>query len=157
MLNIIKVEQKKALKRKLNVCAYARVSNGKDAMLHSLDIQVSHYSESIQANPEWNYVGVYVDEAISGTKDSRDNCNRMIIDARSGKIDLIITKSISRFARNTVTLLETIRELKKHNVEVFFEKENIYTFDGKGELLIMIMSSLAQEESRSISKNVTWG
>ena len=100
----------------------------------------------------------FTDEGISGTNTKkRDGFNRMIEDAVNGKIDLILTKSVSRFARNTVDSLVTIRQLKEKGVEVYFEKENIYTFDGKGELLLTIMSSLAQEESRSISENVTWG
>ena len=133
------------------VAAYARVSCGKDAMLHSLSAQVNYYSNL------WTFCGVYADEAKTGTKDSRENFQSLIEDCKAGKIDLIITKSNSRFARNTVTLLNTIRELKSLGVEVYFEKENIYTLDSKGELLITIMSSLAQEESRSISENVTWG
>lgn len=101
---------------------------------------------------------VYTDEGISGTNTRhRDGFNEMVEDALAGKIDLIVTKSVSRFARNTVDSLVTIRKLKDHGCECFFEKENIFTFDGKGELLITIMSSLAQEESRSISENVTWG
>lgn len=126
-------------------------------MLRSLSAQVSFYSSMIQNHKGWNYVGVYSDEAITGTKETRESFQRLLNDCRNGKIDLIITKSVSRFARNTVDSLVTIRKLKEHNVEVYFEKENIYTFDGKGELLLTIMSSLAQEESRSISQNVTWG
>jgi DNA invertase Pin-like site-specific DNA recombinase len=142
----------------MRVAAYARVSSGKDEMLHSLAAQVSHYSDYIQKHPGWVYVGVYSDEGISAVNTKkRDGFNRMVADALAGKIDLIVTKSVSRFARNTVDSLTTVRNLKEKGVEVFFEKENIYTFDGKGELLITIMSSLAQEESRSISENVTWG
>lgn len=126
-------------------------------MLRSLSAQVSFYSSMIQNHKSWNYVGVYSDEAITGTKEARESFQRQLNDCRNGKIDLIITKSVSRFARNTVDSLVTIRKLKEHNVEVYFEKENIYTFDGKGELLLTIMSSLAQEESRSISQNVTRG
>ena len=111
----------------------------------------------IQNHSNWQYVGVYADEALTGTKDNRKNFQRLLADCREGKVDMIITKSISRFARNTVTLLETVRELKTMGVDVFFEEENIWTLDSKGELLITIMSSLAQEESRSISENVTWG
>ena len=144
-----------APKRK-RVAAYCRVSSGKDAMLHSLSAQVSYYSDYIQKHG-WEYAGVYSDEAITGTKDKRDGFNEMIADALAGKISLILTKSVSRFARNTVDSLTTIRTLKAHGVEVFFEKENIWTFDSKGELLLTIMSSLAQEESRSISENITWG
>ena len=103
-------------------------------------------------------VEVYTDEGITGTNTKkRDGFNRMIADALAGKIDLIITKSISRFARNTVDTLTAVRQLKDKGVEVFFEKENIYTMDSKGELLITIMSSLAQEESRSISENGRMG
>jgi DNA invertase Pin-like site-specific DNA recombinase len=91
------------------VCAYTRVSSGKDAMLHSLSAQVSYYSSYIRKNPEWEYVGVYTDEALTGTKGNRQEFQRMLQDCRNGKIDMIITKSISRFARNTVTLLETVR------------------------------------------------
>ena len=116
------------------------------------------YTQYIKRNPEWEFVKVYTDEGISGTNTKhRIGFNEMIAEAMSGKIDLIVTKSVSRFARNTVDSLVTIRKLKEKGVEVYFEKENIYTFDGKGELLLTIMSSLAQEESRSISENVTWG
>lgn len=143
---------------KKRVAAYARVSSGKDDMPHSLSAQVSYYSSLIQAHNDWEYVGVYADEGITGTSTKhRDGFNLMIKDALDGKIDLILTKSVSRFARNTVDSLTTVRKLKDAGVEVYFEKENIYSFDSKGELLITIMSSLAQEESRSISENVTWG
>lgn len=109
------------------VVAYARVSSGKDAMLHSLSAQISYYSDLIQSHPGWVYGGVYADEALTGTKDSRDNFQQMLSDCRAGKIDLVITKSISRFARNTVTLLNTVRELKSLGVNVYFEEQNIYT------------------------------
>lgn len=140
------------------VAAYARVSTDSDEQLTSYEAQVDYYTKYIQANPEWSFAGMYTDEGISGvmTK-NRDGFNSMVSDALSGKIDLIITKSVSRFARNTVDSLTTVRMLKEKGVEVYFEKENIYTLDGKGELLITIMSSLAQEESRSLSDNVTWG
>lgn len=140
------------------VAAYARVSTESEEQQSSYDAQVSHYTQFIQDKRDWTYVNVYSDEGLSGTSTrKRDGFNRMIRDALSGKIDLIITKSVSRFARNTVDTLSTVRKLKERGVEVFFEKENIYTMDSKGELLITIMSSLAQEESRSISENVTWG
>ena len=143
---------------KRRVAAYARVSSDSDEQYTSFEAQVDYYTKYIANHPEWEYAGIYTDEGISGTNTKhRDGFNRMVKDALGGKIDLIITKSVSRFARNTVDSLTTIRELKEHNVEVFFEKENIYTLDSKGELLITIMSSLAQEESRSISENVTWG
>jgi len=140
------------------VAGYARVSTNEEEQLNSYAAQVEHYTRHIQANPEWEFVGVYTDEGITATNTKkRDGFNRMIQDALAGKIDLIITKSVSRFARNTVDSLTTVRRLKERGVEVYFEKENIYTLDSKGELLITIMSSLAQEESRSISENVTWG
>ena len=142
---------------KKRVAAYARVSGGKDASLHSLSAQIAFYSGLIQRNNEWEYAGVYADEATTGTKDNRREFQKMLKDCKQGKIDLILTKSISRFAKNTIDTLTTVRQLKEKGIEVFFEKENIYTLDSKGELLITIMSSIAQEESRSISENVTWG
>ncbi len=138
------------------VAAYARVSSGKDAMLHSLAAQVSYYSGLIQKNPRWIYAGVYADEAMSGTKDSRPEFLRMIADCKTGKIDMIITKSISRFARNTVTLLEIVRELKLLGVDVFFEEQNIHSIGGDGELLLSILASYAQAESLSASENCKW-
>lgn len=138
------------------VAAYARVSSGKDAMLHSLSAQVSYYSNLIQRNPEWRYAGVYVDEALTGTKDNRKGFQRMLADCRAGKIDRIITKSISRFARNTVTLLETVRELKTLGVDVYFEEQNIHSMSGDGELMLSILASFAQEESLSVSENCKW-
>ena len=140
------------------VAAYARVSTNDEEQLTSYETQVKYYTEYIKNNPAWDFVEVYADEGISGTSTKRrDGFNRMVADALDGKIDLIITKSVSRFARNTVDSLITVRQLKEKSVEVFFEKENIYTLDSKGELLITIMSSLAQEESRAISENVAWG
>lgn len=141
---------------KKRVAAYARVSSGKDAMLKSLSAQVSYYSDFIQKQCGWEYVGVYADEALSGTKDTRAEFQRLLSDCRSGKIDLIITKSISRFARNTVTMLETIRELKGLNIDVFFEKENIHSISGDGELMLTILASFAQAESHSVSENCKW-
>lgn len=138
------------------VAAYARVSSGKDTMLQSLSAQISYYSNLIQKHPGWQYCGVYADEAMTGTKDDRENFQRLLEDCRSGKIDMIITKSISRFARNTVTLLETVRELKLLGVNVFFEEQNIYTLSADGELMMTILASYAQEESRSASENQKW-
>lgn len=140
----------------LRVAAYARVSSGKDAMLHSMSAQVSYYSELIQRNPEWKYAGVYTDEAFTGTKDNREGFQRMLEDCRAGKIDRIITKSISRFARNTLTLLNTVRELKELGVDVYFEEQNIHSMSGDGELMLTILASFAQEESRSVSENCKW-
>lgn len=147
-----------AFQKKKRVAAYARVSTDSEEQLSSYEAQVGFYTRHIQGNPEWEFVQVYTDEGISGTNTKkREGFNRMISDALEGKIDLILTKSISRFARNTVDTLTAIRKLKEKGVEVYFEKENIYTLDAKGEVMITIMSSLAQEESRSISENVTWG
>ena len=144
--------------RRRRVAGYARVSTDSDEQFTSYEAQVDYYTRYIQSNPEWEFVKVYTDEGISGTNTKhREGFKEMITDTLAGKIDLIVTKSVSRFARNTVDSLVTIRKLKENGVECFFEKENIYTFEGKGELLITIMSSLAQEESRSISENITWG
>jgi len=143
---------------KRKVAGYARVSSDKDEQQNSYEAQVEYYTDYIKRNPEWEFVEVYTDEGISGTSTKyREGFKRMIADALDGKIDLILTKSVSRFARNTVDSLTTIRQLKDKGTEVYFEKENIFTMDSKGELLLTIMSSLAQEESRSISKNITWG
>ena len=140
------------------VAGYARVSTDTEEQLTSYEAQVDYYTNHIRSNPDWEFIGVYTDEGISATSTKkRDGFNRMIGDALAGKIELIVTKSVSRFARNTVDTLTTVRQLKEKGVEIYFEKENIYTLDSKGELLITIMSSLAQEESRSISENVTWG
>lgn len=145
-----------ALPTSKRVAAYARVSSGKDAMLHSLSAQVSYYSDLIQRNPQWQYVGVYADEALTGTKADRPEFQRLLADCRSGKVDMIITKSISRFARNTVTMLETVRELKSIGVDVYFEEQNLHSTSGDGELMLTIMASFAQEESRSVSENCKW-
>ena len=138
------------------VAAYARVSSGKDAMLHSLSAQVSYYSALIQKQTGWLYCGVYADEAFTGTKDSRDGFQSLLAECRAGNIDMVITKSISRFARNTVTLLETVRELKALGVDVYFEEQNIHTMSADGELMMTILASYAQEESRSASENQKW-
>ena len=138
------------------VAAYARVSSGKDAMLQSLAAQISYYSELIQKHRGWEYVGVYADEAKTGTKDSRENFQRLLVDCRAGKIDMVITKSISRFARNTITLLETVRELKTLGTDVFFEEQNIHSISADGELMLTILASYAQEESLSASENQKW-
>ena len=145
-------------RKKRKVCGYARVSTDHEEQQSSYEAQLDYYTTYIQSREDWEFVGMYSDEGITGTSTRyRDGFKQMIADALAGKIDLIITKSVSRFARNTVDSLSTIRKLKENGVEIYFEKENIWTFDAKGELLITIMSSLAQEESRSISENTTWG
>lgn len=146
------------LRKRKRVVAYARVSMETERLKHSLSAQISFYSEFIQKNPEWEYVGVYADDGISGTKtDKRKNFLKMIADCEAGLIDIILTKSISRFARNTVDLLDTVRKLRERGIEVRFEKERINTLSGDGELMLTILASFAQEESRSISDNVKWG
>ena len=153
---IKKVVQSPRLDAKNRVAAYARVSSGKDAMLHSLSAQVSYYSNLIQSNPDWLYAGVYSDEAKTGTKENRDGFLRLVADCRDGRINMVITKSISRFARNTVTLLETVREFKLLGVDVYFEEQNIHTMSADGELMLSILASYAQEESLSASENQKW-
>lgn len=141
--------------KKKRVAAYCRVSSGKDAMLHSLSAQISYYSDYIQKHG-WEYAGVYADEALTGTKDNRENFQRLLAECRKGTVQMVITKSISRFARNTVTLLETVRELKALGVDVFFEEQNIHTMSADGELMLTILASYAQEESLSVSENMKW-
>lgn len=140
----------------VRVAAYARVSSGKDAMLHSLSAQISYYSNLIQSHPGWLYSGVYADEALTGTKEDRPNFQRLLRESRAGNIDLIITKSVSRFARNTVTLLQTVRELKALGIGVYFEEQRIYTLSADGELMLTILASYAQAESQSASENAIW-
>lgn len=145
-------------KKKRRVAAYARVSTDSDEQLTSYEAQVDYYTNYIKGRDDWEFVSVYTDEGITGCNTKhREGFKRMVADALAGRIDLIVTKSVSRFARNTVDSLTTVRQLKEKGVEIYFEKENIWTLDSKGELLITIMSSLAQEESRSISENCTWG
>ena len=145
------------LKPKKWVAAYARVSMESERLQHSLSAQISYYNEKIQKNPDWLFAGVYADYGISGTGTAkRDEFNRMLADCEAGKIDIVLTKSISRFTRNTVDLLETVRHLKEIGVEVWFERENIHSMSGDGELMLSILASFAQEESRSISSNIKW-
>ena len=140
------------------VAAYARVSTDSEEQMTSYEAQVDYYTKFIKSRSDWEFVTVYTDEGISAVNTKkREGFKQMVADGLEGKFDLLVTKSVSRFARNTVDSLTTVRKLKEKGVEVWFEKENIYTLDSKGELLITIMSSLAQEESRSISENVTWG
>lgn len=144
--------------QKLRVAAYARVSTEQDEQQSSYEAQVKYYTNYIRNNPNWEFVGVFADEGITGTNTkNREGFNLMIEKALNREIDLILTKSISRFARNTVDTLQMVRKLKAAGVEVIFEKENLHTFDPKCEVMLTIMASLAQEESRSISENVRWG
>ena len=159
MRKISKIEPKlPIIQARKKVAAYARVSRDTERLMHSVSAQVSYYSALIQKNPEWEYAGVYADMGISGTDTSkRGEFLRMLADCEEGKIDIILTKSISRFARNTVDLLETVRHLKNLGIEVRFEKEHINSLSEDGELMLTLLASFAQEESRSISENVKWG
>lgn len=149
-INIEKVVRKR-------VAAYARVSVDKGRSLDSLSRQVSYYNKLIQSNPQWKFAGVYFDKGITGTSTkNRAEFNRMIEDCKKGSIDIIITKSIQRFARNTLDLLTTVRELKSINVEVYFERENISSLSADGELMLTILASFAQEEALSTSQNIKW-
>jgi DNA invertase Pin-like site-specific DNA recombinase len=152
--NNIKAQEKP----KLRVAAYCRVSTDSDEQATSYEAQVEHYTQFIQKNSEWELAGIFADDGISGTNTKkRGEFNRMIEECMAGNIDMLITKSISRFARNTLDCLKFIRELKEKNIPVFFEKENINTMDSKGEVLLTIMASLAQQESQSLSQNVKLG
>lgn len=156
-INLVTLSPLNELSRR-KVAAYARVSTDDEEQATSYETQVKHYTEFIQKKPEWEYVKVYADDGISGTSTKRrESFNEMINDALDGKIDLIITKSISRFARNTLDTIFYTRKLKAKGIEVYFEKENLWSLDDKTEFLLTIMASMAQEESRSISQNVTMG
>ena len=145
-----------SLPNKKKVAAYCRVSVEKDAMLHSLANQVSYYQDYISSNPNWIFVGIYADEGISCTKGKRPEFIRLIEDCKAHKIDLIITKSISRFARNTTLLLETTRLLKSLNIDVYFEEQNMHSLSSDGELMLTLLASFAEEEAKSMSNNVRW-
>ena len=132
---------------KLKVAAYCRVSTDSEEQASSYEVQVAHYTQFIQKNPEWELAGIFADDGISGTNTKkRDEFNRMIEECKVGNIDMVLTKSISRFARNTLDCLKYIRMLKEKGIAVYFQKENINTLDAKGEVMITIMASLAQQE-----------
>ena len=158
MAKIIKLTpQAPALPPRLRVAAYARVSKDTEQLMHSLSAQVSHYSDLIQHTPGWAYAGVYVDAGLTGTSASaRPEFQRLIADCDAGKIDIVLTKSISRFARNTVDLLSTVRRLKALGIEVRFEREHINSLSADGEVMLSILASFAQEESTSLSNNIKW-
>ena len=159
MARITKIEATPVLaaKKKTRVAAYARVSTSSDEQLLSLETQKEHYDNFINANPDWEYAGLYYDEGISGTKvEKRDGLLALLKDCEDGKIDRVITKSISRFSRNTTDCLEMVRSLARLNIYLFFEKENIDTEHMSSELMLSILSSIAESESRSISENEKW-
>lgn len=139
--------------KKKRVCAYARVSTDSRKQGESLENQISSYERSLKANPEYEFVGVFADQGISGFSRNRPEFQRMVQVAKDGQIDLIITKSISRFARNTAVLLETVRELRLIGVAVYFEEQNINTLSGDGEVMLTVLASFAEEESRNVSEN----
>ena len=156
MPEIKEIKTMPRFEKKLRVAGYCRVSSGKDEQLHSLSVQVGYFKERIVRHPGWEFVGVFFDEAKTGTKESRSGFQDLLAACRSGQVDMVITKSISRFARNTVTLLETVRELKAIGVDVFFEEQNTHTKSSDGELMLTILASYAQEESLSASENQKW-
>ena len=156
MAKITTIKPSKKLTKLLRVAAYARVSRNKESLLHSFNAQVEHYRTLIKSNKDYIYKGVFADFGISGTKDDREEFNKLIDECRKGEIDLIITKSISRFARNTATLLKVIRELKSLKVDVFFEEQNIHSNSEEGEFILTVLATMAQEEARDMSENVKW-
>jgi DNA invertase Pin-like site-specific DNA recombinase len=151
-----KLAQLPKIAKRKRVAAYARVSSDKYAMRHSLSAQISYYSAYIGRHPQWEFAGIYADEPTTGTKDNRAQFQRLLTDCRAGLIDMVITKSVTRFARNTLTTLDTLRELKSIGVDVFFDKENIHSISGDGELMLTLLASYAQEESLSVSENCKW-
>ena len=155
-MKITEIPAKPQEKRTIRVAAYARVSSDKDAAFHSLEAQTAYYEEYVFARSDWELVGIYSDNGISGTIINRPEFQRLIEDCRAGKIDLVVTKSITRFARNTVILLETIRELKALGIDCYFEKENLHSISPDGELLLTLLAMYAEEEARSASENQLW-
>ena len=156
MLQIEEIPAKPKVPKKIRVAAYARVSSDKDAAFHSLEAQTEYYRDYVAARPDWELVSIYSDNGISGTTIYRPEFQRMLQDCRDGKIDLVVTKSVTRFARNTVILLETIRDLKKLGVDCYFEKEDMHSISPDGELLLTLLAMYAEEEARSASENQKW-
>ena len=155
-MRLRKIEPIEAKTKKIRVCAYARVSTDSLKQGESFENQVTTYEALIKSNSEYEFAGVYADQGLSGTSENRPEFQRMLTDCRAGKIDLIITKSISRFARNTIIVLDYTRELKQLGIGVYFEENNINTLSAEGELMMTVLASFAQEESRSISENNKW-
>ena len=155
-MKITEIPAKPKEQRKIKVAAYARVSSDKDAAFHSLEAQRGYYEAYVAAHPDWELVGLYSDNGITGTTINRPEFQRMLEDCRDGKVDLVITKSVTRFARNTVILLETVRELKGLGVDCYFEKEDMHSISPDGELLLTLLAMYAEEEARSASENQKW-
>lgn len=155
-MRITEIPAKPKEQKITRVAAYARVSSDKDAAFHSLEAQTEYYEDYVAAHQDWELVGLYSDNGISGTIINRPEFQRMLEDCRAGKIDLVITKSVTRFARNTVILLETVRELKKLGIDCYFEKEDMHSISPDGELLLTLLAMYAEEEARSASENQLW-
>lgn len=155
-MKITEIPAKPKEQKTIRVAAYARVSSDKDAAFHSLEAQTEYYQEYVAKHPDWELTGIYSDNGISGTIINRPEFQRMLEDCRAGKIDLVITKSITRFARNTVVLLETVRELKRLGIDCYFEKEDMHSISPDGELLLTLLAMYAEEEARSTSENQLW-
>ena len=154
---IDKIQSSQAAKKKLRVAAYCRVSTDSDAQLESLETQKTHYENYIKSRKDWEFAGLYFDEGVTGTKaDKRHKLMQLLADCKARKIDFIITKSISRFSRNTTDCLEIVRTLLNLNIPVYFEKENINTGSMESELFLSVLSSMAEGESTSISENSKW-
>ena len=155
-MNVIEIPAKPKEEKTIRVAAYARVSADKDAAFHSLEAQTEYYEEYVRNHAGWELVGLYSDNAISGTTINRPEFQRMLKDCRDGKIDLVVTKSITRFARNTVILLQTTRELKELGIDCYFEKENMHSISPDGEFFLTLLAMYAEEEARSTSENQKW-
>ena len=155
-MKITKIPAKPKEQKRIRVAAYARVSSDKDAAFHSLEAQIEYYRDYVAVHPDWDLISIYSDNGISGTTDNRPEFQRMLRDCRDGKIDLVVTKSITRFARNIVVLLQTIRELKLLGIDCYFEKEDMHSISPDGELMISLLAIYAEEEARSASENQRW-
>lgn len=163
--NHVQIRTVKVIKRKprsvsnsrpIRVCAYIRVSTGHEGQQDSLRNQAEYYEQRLSTNPQYQFVGIFSDSGISGSKENRPSFQKMIEKAKAGKIDLIFTKSISRFARNTLTLLKTVRELKSIGVGIIFEEQNINTLNAEGELMLSVLAGIAEEERRSVRTDIQW-
>lgn len=152
------LEERQAMRRQLRVAAYCRVSTEEEEQQSSYEAQCNYYTDKIMTNPDWTMAGIFADEGISGTSTKkRENFNRMIRRCKAKKIDLILTKSISRFARNTLDTINYTRMLRAMGIGICFEKENINTLDLDSEMLITMLGAFAQAESESMSRNIAWG
>jgi len=152
----IRVIEQQETNSKLRTCAYIRVSTEHDGQLKSYENQEKYYKDTIEANPEYEFVGVYGDEGMSGLNPNRPGLQKMLTDIRAGKIDMVLTKSISRLARNTVTVLSVVRELKQLGVKIIFEEEGIESGSDAGEMMLTLLGAFAEEERKNVSENLQW-